>query len=323
MRVGVVAVLAGTIGALLPVALTVPLVMSFGHTWQQGLFAGVTLAATSVSISAQVLLELGVLRTKEGNALLAAALVDDVLAILLISLTIAITGPGGTINAGDLIRIILEMLVFIGVAGALAWFGLPRLVNWISKHYELAEAYGLAATALVMAFLFGWAAEQFGGIAPITGAFIAGVGLSRTYGRAKIEIDAAVSNIAYAFLVPIFFVSIGLEVDLSSFPLDAVLFGVSLLIVAVATKVAGCWAGARLGGFNNLESLRVGVCMISRGEVGLIIAALALNTSVFTADDPVFASLFLVIIITTIVTPPFVRRVFEIGEQPESAAQKA
>lgn len=320
-KVGGVAVFAGTAGALLPVAMTVPLAMAFDHTWEEGLFAGVTMAATSVSISAQVLLELGVLRTKEGSGLLAAALVDDVMAILLISITIAIIGPGGEINAGEMLTIIAEMTVYIVVASLLAWFGLPKLFEWLKGRYELSEAYGIAALGLVTALLFGWAAEEFGGIAPITGAFIAGVGFSQTQSSIKSEIDDAVSNIAYAFLVPIFFVSVGLQVDLSIFPMDAVPLALLLMLVAVLSKVVGCWGGARLGGFNNLEAFRVGVCMISRGEVGLIIAALGLSNGIFTAEDPLFASLFLVILVTTVVTPPFVRRVFEIGSNEQQLEQ--
>jgi Kef-type K+ transport system membrane component KefB len=322
MRVGHVALLAGTIGALLPVVVTVALVMGFGHSWEQGLFAGVALAATSVSISAQVLLELNVLRTKEGNALLAAALVDDVISILLISIVIAVTGPENKVNIGELARITVDLIVFITVGGLLAWFGLPRLMYWIQGHYELAEAYGLAAIALVTAFLFGWAAQEFGGVAPITGAFIAGIGLSRVFGRAKAEIDTAVSNVAYAFLVPIFFVSVGLQIDLGTFPLNELPLAVLMLILAVISKVAGCWFGARVGGFTNRESLRVGVCMISRGEVGLIIAAIGLTSGMFIPSDPVFESLFVVIIITTFLTPPLVRRVFEMDPVPQPANER-
>jgi Kef-type K+ transport system membrane component KefB len=313
-KVGGVAVLAGVLGAILPVAMTLPLYLVFDFTWQECLFAGVTMAATSVSISAQVLLELNVLHTKEGNALLATALVDDVIAILLISITLAITGPQTEVNAGEFISIFVRMAAFIGISSAVAWFGLPKLMTLIERRYELAEAYGMAAFALVLALLFGWAAEEFGGVAAITGAFIAGVGLSRTYGGVRREIEAAVSNIAYAFLVPIFFVSVGLQIDLSTFPLETLPFALLLLLIAVLSKVIGCWFGARLGGFNNLEAARVGICMISRGEVGLIIASIGISSGVFSIDDPLFASLFLVILMTTILTPPFVRFAFEMGK---------
>jgi Kef-type K+ transport system membrane component KefB len=312
-KVGLVAALAGVVGALAPVALIVPAVLLFNLSWQEALFAGVTLAATSVSISAQVLLELGVLQTKEGNALLATALIDDVVAILLVSLTIAITSPQnqGQFESTALAGIVLRMAAYIVMAFLVAWFGLPRLMHWINQRFELSKAYGLAAFGLIIAFLFGWSAEAFGGVALITGAFIAGVGLSRTTEAIKHQIEDAVNNIAYAFLVPVFFVGVGLQTDLSQFPLSAAPLALVLMVLAVISKVIGCGLAARAGGFTNQEALRLGVCMISRGEVGLIIASLGLGSGVLSADKPLFASLFLVILLTTVVTPPLVRRAFQ------------
>ena len=318
-KVGKVAGVAGFAGAIAPVLLGIPLVMLFGYSWQPALFAGVTLAATSVSISAQVLLELGFLRTKVGNALLATALIDDVLAILLVSLAVAISGGGSgeaaSVDPGALLLIIVRMAAYIGGAFLLAWFVLPRVMNFIDNLPSVKQSYGIPAIALLLALLFGWSAEALGGVAAITGAFIAGVGFSRTKEDVKHEIEEAASYIAYAFLVPIFFINVGLETDLSTFPLAALPFAGLMLIVALVSKLGGCGLGAKLGGFNNQESLQLGVCMISRGEVGLIIASLGLSVGVFRADQPLFASLFLVIVLTTVVTPIFVRQVFPKGEQ--------
>jgi Kef-type K+ transport system membrane component KefB len=310
--VGKVAGIAGFAGAIAPVLLGLPLVLLFGYGWQEGLFAGVTLAATSVSISAQVLLELGVLRTKVGNALLATALIDDVLAILLVSLAVAVAGGDGTssVDAGALLAIIVRMAAYIGGAFVLAWFVLPRALHWLDRMPSVKQSYGIPAIALLLALLFGWAAEALGGVAAITGAFIAGVGFSRAKEDLRHEIEHAASSIAYAFLVPIFFIHVGLETDLSAFPLSALPLAILLLAVGLVSKVGGCGLGARLGGFTNRESLQLGVCMISRGEVGLIIATLGLSAGVFHAEQPLFASLFLVILLTTVVTPILVRQVF-------------
>lgn len=316
-KVGKVAVIAGFAGALAPVLLTIPLVLAFGYIWNEALFAGVTLAATSVSISAQVLLELGVLRTKVGNALLATALIDDVLAILLVSLAVAVSVSSSTeaasasADVGALVLIILKMAGYIVGAFLLAWFGLPRLMNLLDRMPSVKQSYGIPAVALLLALLFGWSAQTFGGVAAITGAFIAGVGFSRSKDDIRHEIEHATSNIAYAFLVPIFFVDVGLQTDLSTFPLTALPLAGLLLLIGLISKVGGCGLGARLGGFTNHESLQLGVCMISRGEVGLIIAALGLTAGVFRADQPLFASLFLVILLTTVVTPILVRQVFQ------------
>jgi Kef-type K+ transport system membrane component KefB len=285
--------------------------MGFGYEGEPALFAGVTLAATSVSISAQVLLELGVLQTKVGNALLATALIDDVVAIVLLSLTIAVTGSDQSVDTTALLLIVLRMAAYIGVAFAMAWFAAPRLITLIHDHPEAAQSFGVPAVALIIALLFGWSAEILGGIAAITGAFIAGVGLSRTREAIKHQIDVAVANIAYAFLVPIFFVNVGLQTDLSRFPLDKSLLAVALLVVAVASKIVGCGFGALVGGFTRRESFQLGICMISRGEVGLIIVSLGLTTGIFEPEEPLFASLFLVILLSTVLTPPLVRRVFQ------------
>lgn len=317
-KVGKVAVFAGFLGVIVPIVLTAAVVVPAGYSWAAAIFAGVTLAATSVSISAQVLLELGFLRTKEGNALLATALIDDVLAILAVSLTLVITSPsaGEGADFGSLLVIILQMAGYIIIAFLIAWYILPRLMEWIEKRSELSQSYGIPIFALISALIFGWSAEYFGNVAAITGAFIAGVGLSKLTNRnAKHDIEQTMSHLAYVFLVPIFFVDVGLETDLSTFPLESIPFMLILLVVAVISKVAGAGVGARLGGFDLKESLRVGVCMVSRGEVGLIIISIGLSSGLIQASSDLYASLFMVILLTTVLTPPLVRVVFQWGRE--------
>lgn len=320
-KVGKVALFAGFLGVIAPIVLTGLVVMPAGYAWQPALFAGVTLAATSVSISAQVLLELGHLRTKEGNALLATALIDDVLAILAVSLTLVIASPAGE-GDGDvstLFIIIAQMAGYIVVAFLAAWFLLPRIMDWIESRSELSQSYGVPIFALATALLFGWSAEYLGGVAAITGAFIAGVGLSNLNNRnAKHDIEQTMSHLAYVFLVPIFFVDVGLETDLSTFPPEAITLTVALLVMAVISKVFGAGLGARMGGFDMWESLRVGVCMISRGEVGLIIISIGLSSNLIQADSPLYAALFMVILLTTVLTPPMVRWVFQANRDSSS-----
>jgi len=323
-KVGKVAVFAGFLGVVTPIIMTMAVVMPIGGVaWQPALFAGVTLAATSVSISAQVLLELGYLRTKEGNALLATALIDDVLAILAVSLTLVIAAPANSGGDGDfstLLVIVGQMAGYIIIAFLVAWYLLPRIIEWIKSRHELEQSYGIPVFALTAALLFGWSAEYLGGVAAITGAFIAGVGLSKLSNRnTKHEIEQTMSHLAYVFLVPIFFVDVGLETDLSAFPLDAILLTVALLIVAIISKVVGAGIGARMGGFDNWESLRVGVCMISRGEVGLIIISIGLSNNMLDSTSPLYAALFMVILLTTVLTPPMVRWVFQLNRTDESS----
>ncbi len=312
-HVGVLALLAGLFGVVGTIALDFPVVLLFGYDWRPALFAAVALAATSVSISAQVLLELGFLRTKVGNALLATALIDDVLSILLVSLAVAVSGQSGSsaTDTNALVGIVVRMIVYIGGAVAVAWFVLPRVTNWLDEMPTIKQSYGIPVIALLVALLFGWTAQTWGGVATLTGAFIAGVGFSRTRDDVRREIATASSSIAYALLVPIFFVNVGLNTNLHTFPLTALPLALLLLVLVLVSKIAGCGLGARLGGFNLRESLRLGVCMIPRGEVGLIVASIGLTLGIFQADQPLFLSLFLIILLTTVVTPVLVRRVFK------------
>ena len=311
LAVGRVALWGGTLGAVLPVLLSAPLIVAFDYSTKAAIFFGVVLSATSVSISAQTLLELGLLRTKEGMGLLATAVVDDVLAILLLSLVIATMGAQTKTSAGALVWIFARMMLYVAGALAVAWFALPPLFNRLYRTRHLSS--GLASFALIAALLFGWSADVLGGVAAITGAFIAGVGLSQTGERVHAEIEETVRRLSYSFLVPIFFVNVGLHVDLTQLGLDLWPLTGLLIVAAIASKVIGSGIGARLGGFDRGESFRLGVCMISRGEVGLIIASLGLAEGLLTEE--LFEAVFVVILLTTIVTPPLVRWVFH-GRTP-------
>ncbi len=310
LAVGRVAVLSGILGAVIPVVLVTPVVQAAGFSIEAALFAGVTLAATSVSISAQTLFELGLLRTKEGSALLASALIDDVIAILLVSFVVATTGSSETEgSASGLVLIVAQIVIYLVVAGLFAWFVLPRLMEQIKRYSSGVRT--IAALSIAAALLFGWAAEALGGVAAITGAFIAGVGLSRTPHEIKDQIEEAAMNIAYAFLVPVFFVSVGLGTDLKEISTAALPLTGLMIVLAVVSKLVGVGGGARLGGFTNGEAFRVGVCMVSRGEVGLIIASLGLTAGAFSNGAfPLFPPLFLVVLLTTVLTPPMVRWAF-------------
>lgn len=314
-RVGRVGVLGGTLGALLPVALSLPLLLAFNFSMEVALFTGVALAATSVSISAQTMLELGVLQTKEGYALLAMALLDDVLAILLVSFAVATIGGGGA-APGEILAIIVRTSAYIAAVGLIAWFLIPRFFLFLGRFEETDQAYGRATFALIIALLFGWSAQALGGVAAITGSFIAGGGISRLDPSIRGRIRQSMMALSYVLLMPIFFVNVGLHTDLKAIllteggqlTLAVVPFALLLLAVAVFSKVGGVYAGARLGGMSHTEGVRVGVCMISRGEVGLIIASIGLTTGIL--HEAIFPSVFLVILASTVITPPLVRIVF-------------
>ncbi len=301
MRAGRVAFLSGVLGVVVPLVLGVVVALPFGYQGNAALFVGIILTATSVSISAQTLLELGVLRTREGIALLGAAVVDDVLVIVLLSIFLALTG--GAAGVGAVALVIANMLLYLALAGVIGWFALPRLARWVERQ-PISE--GLAAMVLASALLFAWAAEVVGGLAAITGAFIAGLGLGRSSLRDQIE--EKMHTISYAFLVPIFFVSIGLEANAREITGPVLPFLIALLVVAVVSKVIGSGLGARLGGFTNRAALRVGTGMISRGEVGLIVASIGIREGIIPQE--VFSVIVVLVLLTTLVTPILLRAVF-------------
>lgn len=306
-RVGWTALVAGGLGVVAPVLISTPLAMSFGYASEQAVFIGLILAATSVSISAQVLLELGVLHSREGLALLGAAVVDDVLVILLMSLFIAVL-PGDSAAAGEsrsILEVVLRLGGFMIIGSALGWLLLP----WIAKQINKTSiAAGVLIVAVVSALLFGVAAEFFGGIAAITGSFIAGVCLGRSDHQIKEKIGEGLYALNYGMFVPIFFVSIGLKANLRLLDSTILPFAVMLTLGAIISKIIGAGSGGLLTGFNRLSSLRLGVGMISRGEVGLIVATLGISTGII--GEEVFAAVVLVVLVTTVITPLLVRWAF-------------
>lgn len=300
-RAGRVSVLAGVSGVIVPLILGALVALPFGYRGNAALFAGIILTATSVSISAQTLLELGALRRREGIALLGAAVVDDVLVILLLSVFLALADSSAGLMAIGLV--FLRMILYLAAGLIAAFFALPRLADWVDRQL-ISE--GLIALVLVATLAFAWTAEVVGGLAAITGAFIAGVGLSRSHLRG--EIVRGMHAITYAFLVPIFFVSIGLKTDTHLLTGPNIWFAVAMVLVAIVSKAIGCGAGARLGGFTNREALRVGLGMVSRGEVGLIVASVGVNAGIIKPD--LFAIVTIIVLVTTLVTPLFLRQAF-------------
>ncbi len=301
LHAGRASLFSGTFGVIAPLLMGALAAMPFGHTDQSAWFIGIILTATSVSISAQTLLELGVLRTREGITLLGAAVVDDVLVLIILSIFLALGGSAG--GEGSVILIVVRMIVYLGLAAALGWFVLPGLVKWIDRQ-PISE--GLTAIVLCIILVFAWSAEVMGGLAAITGAFIAGVGLGRSHLRDKIESKMRV--ITYGFLVPIFFVSIGLEANLREITGSLLPFLIVLFVVAVVSKVIGAGLGARLAGLNTAESLRVGTGMISRGEVGLIVAGIGVRQGIISAE--IFTVVVVLVLLTTLITPLLLRYVF-------------
>jgi Kef-type K+ transport system membrane component KefB len=190
-----VAMSGGTLGVVVPLLMVVPIALIANYSFEAAMFIGMSMAATSVSISAQTMLELGVLQAKEGIALLGAAVIDDILALLALSILIAVSLTGG--GLGQVVGVVAKMALYMSVALGLGWFLLPIIARWIVRR---PISSGVLAFSIASAMLFGWSAEAFGGIAAITGAFIAGVCLGRVERAIRHQIETGLHEINYGLL---------------------------------------------------------------------------------------------------------------------------
>lgn len=273
-----------------------------GSLFLQNIFIGIILTATSVSITVETLKELGKLKTRSGNAILGAAIIDDILGI--IGLTIV------TSMADTSVSILIVLLRILGFF--LFSFAVGFVFLKLYRKFENSDAKGLhryVILAFAFCLLMSYVAEMWFGVADITGAFVAGLIISCTqrtqYLASKFDV------LSYAYLSPIFFASIGLQVQLPAMSANILWFSLILVIVAVLTKVVGCGLGAKLCHYQNYQCQRIGVGMISRGEVALIVASK--GTALGLLGSSFLGPVVLVVIITTIITPILLKIVFKKG----------
>ena len=265
----------------------------------QNIFIGVILTATSVSITVETLKEMGKLNTKAGNAILGAAIIDDILGI--IALTIITSLADSSVNVWMVFVKILGFFVFVGVGGYLIH---TLFQKWV-KGYER-DLRRFVIIAFVICLIFSYCAEKFFGVADITGAFFAGLIITNTTHTNYIERRFGI--LSYILLSPVFFASIGIQVELPKMDAMILLFAVLLVIVAVLTKVVGCGLGAKLCHYSNQDALRIGMGMVSRGEVALIVASK--GNAVGLMAPSLLGPVVVVVVITTIISPVLLKMTF-------------
>ncbi len=264
------------------------------NAFMQNVFIGVVLTATSVSITVEALKEMGKLNTVVGNTILAAALIDDVLG--LIALTI-VTSIGGSADA-NLLVVLLKIVAFF-VLVVVVGIVVKKAMDWYIANVHSTDLQRYPIFAFILCLILSFCAEEFFGVADITGAFAAGLIISTTSKAKYIELKFA--PLSYLLLTPIFFASIGLKVELPEMNATIVIFSILLVVVAVLTKWIGCGLGAKLCGLKGHQCEQIGVGMVCRGEVALIVAdkgaALGLMPEVF------FGPVIIMVVATTILTP--------------------
>lgn len=269
-------------------------------------FVGIVLTATSVSITVETLREMGKLKGKMGTSILGAAIIDDILGIIALTVITSFTVPGV-----DIMVVLLKILlffVFIAVCG----FFVFRLFRKLEIVYGTKRRVAIYAVAFCL--LLSYISEVYFGVADITGAYFAGLILCNVT-ETKSYIASKINITSYMFFTPIFFASIGIKTVITGMSQELILFTLALLIVAILSKIVGCGLGAKICGFSNMDSLAIGVGMISRGEVALIVAQKGEQAGLISPT--LFPAIVLVVIVTTLITPILLKAVVYMKEQKQ------
>jgi len=295
LRGGKASFTVGTLGVVVPFFAGLLVFQAFGFDALQAMMIATALTATSIAISIQVLKEFNKIKTPEARLIIAAAVVDDILAIAVLSVVTSFGGAEALDNI-DLLDITFTILKVLGFFAAIliaAIFIIPKVITpriWKStgsvEGIATASFFGAAAIAGML------------GLSPIVGAFAVGMALSATKVFEKIE--NFISRIGLIF-APLFFAIIGAQVDFRTVNLDVLMLSAVVIAIAIATKLFGCGLPAMLFLKNKAAGMRVGIGMISRGEVGLIVAGVGLSSGVLTGD--VYTTIVLMVAVTTIITP--------------------
>ena len=290
-------------GVLVPLGMGVALMYIFDDnvTFASAIFVGAVLTATSVSITVETLKELGKMSTKAGNTILAAALIDDILG--LICLTVITGIAGGDVNLWMVFVKIIGFFIFIAIVGYIY----NKYMVWSDEIQAQRNLRRYPVMGFAFCLFMAWAAEVIFGVADIIGAFAAGMIIAMApkgqYIASKFD------TIAYLLLTPIFFANIGLEVTLPKMSLHLVMFTIALVIVSVISKLGGCGLGAKLCGFDNHQSYQVGLGMVCRGEVALIVAEKGMDMNLISEEF--LGPIIIMIIVCTIITPIVLKGAFK------------
>ncbi|WP_242956836.1 cation:proton antiporter [Flavonifractor sp. An82] len=303
------------IGVLVPLAGGFVLASLFNQgseAFLQNVFIGVILTATSVSITVETLKEIGKLSTRSGNAILGAAIIDDVLGIVALTIITSLSGTGANV-----LLVLVKIAAFFAIS-VVVWILLHRLVEWWFKRYDR-DKRRFVVISFAFCLLYAYLAEELFGVADITGAYIAGLIFAKT--PRVTYLQDRFDTLSYTLLSPIFFASIGLKVVLPQMSGTIVLFSVLLILWSVVSKILGCGLGSKLCGYSNQDSLRIGVGMISRGEVALIVANNGIAAGLM--KDEFFGPVVLMVIATTILTPILLKVVYHGKEKDYSDLQES
>ncbi|MEG1436599.1 MAG: cation:proton antiporter [Oscillospiraceae bacterium] len=262
----------------------------------RAIFIGIVLTATSVSITVETLREIGKLNGKVGTAIVGAALIDDILGIIILTITTSFTDKSTKLSVS--LGKILLFFVFLAIVGTLVHF----LFIWLEKRHG--QKRRIAVYAFSFCLFMAYSAVTWFGVADIAGAYFAGLFLCNI-DKTKSYISDKLNIASYMLFSPVFFASIGIMTDLRGMSKEIILFSLALLIVAIVTKIVGCGVGARICKFTNKESFDVGLGMVTRGEVALVVARKGAQAGL--VSESLFPAVILIVIATSLLTPIFLK----------------
>ena len=309
MRAGPIATLIACVGVFVPLVGGTLLYSAFygfaavGSTeFYRALFIGTIMTATSVSITVATLQELGKLKSFLGTTIVSAAVIDDVIGIVVLTCVLGASGGSDT----SLVEVLMDTILFFAAAIVIGLI-IHKAMLWLDHRNPHTQR--ITIVSLAFCFAMAYIAEQYFGIADITGAYIAGIVLCSLEDASYIERRVDISS--YTLFSPVFFASIGLKTDISGLTPTILLFSVCFVVVALITKIIGCGLAAKVCRFSWPDSLKVGVGMMTRGEVALIVAQKGLGVGV--VDSVFFTAVILLIVVSSIITPLVLKGLFAKG----------
>lgn len=317
MKTGPIAALIACAGVFVPLILGALLYMAFygaapwgSEGFYKAVFVGTILTATSVSITVEALKEMGKLKGKVGTTILSAAIIDDVIGIIVLTFVMGFKSPDS--NPASVVVNTVLFFIFAIVVGFVCF----KIFKFVDNKYPHTRRIPIAGLALCLAMAY--IAEKYFGIADITGAYVAGIVLCSMKDSKYVDEKMEVSS--YMIFGPIFFASIGLKTNIDNVDGTILLFSLAFVAVALVTKIVGCGLMAKICRFDSRDCLKIGVGMMTRGEVALIVAQKGLSVGLLT---PVyFTSVILLIIVSSVLTPIILKLLYA-KDKPEASLAQA
>lgn len=320
LSVGKTALLVAILGVVIPMLLGCAYIMATDGNFHHAMFLGAAMVATSVGITARVIKDLHLIEKRESRIIIGAAVIDDVLGMIVLAIVKGVAGSDGGVSIGGIALIIIEACVFVLAIIAIAKWVVPRIYDWNQKRKaaytertgRIPQGFNDFILGIIVCLAFAALAEYIG-LAAIIGSFLAGMLFADHAWESGM--DKKVDSLT-TFLISFFFLVVGLQVDLSQFSsVGVIVTTVIVIALALISKYVGCFAGARIGEHMDNKSCNIiGVGMIPRGEVGIIVATIGLNTVVdgSTALSPeLYSIIVMMAVATTIIAPPILTRMYK------------